>query len=78
MHTYEAVCMQNINGNGGLSLAEVDKAIVELFPKYDFKPALMQAFKAADRDGNGFVTWVPMRLRDASCAYSLNTKAWSA
>jgi hypothetical protein len=46
----------DVNGNGGLSLAEVDKAVVELWPAYNHKPALMRAFKAADRDGNGFVT----------------------
>lgn len=44
------------NGNGGLSLAEIDKAIVELYPGYDHKPALMRAYKAADTDGNGYIT----------------------
>ena len=33
--------------NNGLSLAEIDKAVVELFPRYDHKPALMRAYKAA-------------------------------
>eukprot|EP01052_Picozoa_sp_SAG31_P041413 SAG31_NODE_6272_length_2093_cov_4.616349_2_plen_340_part_01 len=46
----------DVNGNGGLSLAEIDKAIVELYPGYNHKPALMRAYKAADTDGNGFVT----------------------
>ena len=44
------------NGNGGLSLAEIDKAIIELYPAYNHKPSLLRAYKAADRDGNGFVT----------------------
>ena len=43
------------NGNGGLSLAEIDKAVVQLYPGYDHKPALMRAYKAADRNGDGFV-----------------------
>ena len=30
------------NGNGFLSLAEVDKLIVEGFPEYDNKPAIMR------------------------------------
>ena len=46
----------DVNGNGGLSLAEIDKAVVESYPGYDHKPSLMRAYKAADRDGNGFVT----------------------
>ena len=43
------------NGNGGLSLAEIDKAIVELYPEFDHKPALMRAYKAADKSGDGFI-----------------------
>ena len=30
------------NGNGGLSLAEIDKAVVELYPDFDHKPALVR------------------------------------
>ena len=43
------------NGNGGLSLAEIDKAVIELFPEYDHKPSLMRAYKAADVSGDGFI-----------------------
>ena len=43
------------NGNGGLSLAEIDKAVIELYPGYDHKPALMRAYKAADVSGDGFI-----------------------
>jgi len=50
------------NGNGFLSLAEVDKAIGSTFPELDNKPALMRAFKAADVDGNGFVRRNEFRL----------------
>jgi Ca2+-binding EF-hand superfamily protein len=46
----------DVNGNGALSLAEIDKAMVESFPEYNHKPALMRAYKAVARDGNGFVT----------------------
>jgi Ca2+-binding EF-hand superfamily protein len=43
------------NGNGALSLAEIDKAVVELWPRFDHKRALMRAYKAADRNGDGFI-----------------------
>ena len=46
----------DMNGNGGLSLAEIDKAIVETFPQFNHKPALIRAYKAADRDNSGFIT----------------------
>jgi Ca2+-binding EF-hand superfamily protein len=45
----------DVNGNGALSLAEIDKAIVESYPRYDHKPALMAAYHAADRSGDGFI-----------------------
>jgi hypothetical protein len=38
-----------------LSLAEIDKAIIELWPQFDHKRALMRAYKAADRNGDGVV-----------------------
>ena len=44
------------NGNGMLSLAELDKGVVELWPKLNNKPAIMRAYKAADVSGEGFVT----------------------
>jgi hypothetical protein len=39
------------NGNGALSLAEIDKAVVELYPTFNNKPVLMRAYKAADYNG---------------------------
>lgn len=43
------------NASGKLSLAELDKGVVNLFPEWNNKPAIMAAYKAADRSGNGFV-----------------------
>ena len=43
------------NASGKLSLAELDKGIVTLFPDMNNKPAIMAAYKAADRSNNGFV-----------------------
>ena len=56
------------NGNGGLSLAEIDKGVVSgaftkvLSPEgstggesFDHKPALMRAYHAADRSKDGFI-----------------------
>ena len=43
------------NGNSTLSLAEIDKAIVELWPEFNHKPALMRAYKAADVNQDGWV-----------------------
>jgi Ca2+-binding EF-hand superfamily protein len=43
------------NGNNILSLAELDKAVIETWPAYDNKPAIMRAYKAADKNGDGFI-----------------------
>jgi hypothetical protein len=44
----------DLNGNGKVSLAEVDKLIVEKFPILNHKAALMRAFhKTTLRDGDG-------------------------
>jgi Ca2+-binding EF-hand superfamily protein len=43
------------SGNHKLSLAEIDKAVVELWPHFDHKRALMRAYKAADSDNDGYV-----------------------
>ena len=50
------------NGNGGLSLAEIDKAVVDGqigralgCADFNHKPALMRAYKAADTSGDGFI-----------------------
>ena len=52
----------DVNGNGGLSLAEIDKAVVEGVigaalhcPDFDHKPALIRAVKAADASGDDFI-----------------------
>jgi Ca2+-binding EF-hand superfamily protein len=50
------------NGNGILSLAEIDKAVLELWPQFDHKRALMRAYKAADRNGDGFIRRREFRL----------------
>ncbi|CAH1767487.1 2905_t:CDS:2, partial [Entrophospora sp. SA101] len=44
------------NGNGILSLAEIDKAVIELYPHFaKDKPAIMRAYKATDVSKDGFV-----------------------
>jgi hypothetical protein len=50
------------NGNGLLSLAEIDKAVSELWPQLNNKPAMMRAYKAADRSGNGFIERKEFRM----------------
>lgn len=58
----------DVNGNGGLSLAEIDKGVVSgIFAKvlssdgcatgesFNHKPALMRAYHAADRSRDGFI-----------------------
>ena len=52
----------DFNGNGSLSLAEIDKAIVELWPQFDHKKAVLRAYKAADRNGDGFIRRREFRL----------------
>ena len=42
------------NGNGLLSLAEIDKLVREEYPQYDDKQALLRAYTFADADGSGF------------------------
>ncbi|EGB07345.1 hypothetical protein AURANDRAFT_27914, partial [Aureococcus anophagefferens] len=46
----------DFNGNGMLSLAEIDKLVSEEYPEYDNKQALLRAYKFADVDGSGFIT----------------------
>jgi len=43
----------DFNGNGFVSLAEIDKFAVEQFPLLNHKPALMRAYKATIKKGNG-------------------------
>merc|ERR1719235_1760310 len=42
----------DFNGNGIVSLAEIDKMCVEAFPLLNHKPALMRAYKATIKTGN--------------------------
>ncbi len=47
----------DVNRNGVLSLAEVDKALCESLPQLAAnKPAMLRAFKAADRSRNGWLS----------------------
>lgn len=43
------------NGNGHLSLAELDLAVMRLWPTMNFKPAIMRAYKLAEKSGDGFL-----------------------
>ena len=54
------------NGNGLLSLAEIDKAVLELYPQFNHKAAIMRAYNAADTSGDG---WVGRREFDMLLRY---------
>ena len=43
------------NGNGLLSLEDIDTAVKTLYPQFDHKPALMRAYNAADDRGDGWL-----------------------
>jgi Ca2+-binding EF-hand superfamily protein len=43
------------NASGKMSIAELDKGGIMLYPALNNKPALMRAFKATDGSGNGFI-----------------------
>lgn len=46
----------DFNGNGFLSLAEIDRAVLELLPAmHKHKPAILRAYKAADVSKDGFI-----------------------
>tara|TARA_Y100000389_G_scaffold204989_1_gene261683 strand:- start:1478 stop:2074 length:597 start_codon:yes stop_codon:yes gene_type:complete len=45
------------NDNNLISLAEIDKLILERYPKYDHKPALIRAYYAADKNNTGLITF---------------------
>eukprot|EP01117_Protostelium_nocturnum_P009908 TRINITY_DN352_c0_g1_i1.p1 TRINITY_DN352_c0_g1~~TRINITY_DN352_c0_g1_i1.p1 ORF type:complete len:188 (+),score=63.09 TRINITY_DN352_c0_g1_i1:24-587(+) len=48
--------VMDYNGNGIVSLAEIDKACIELYPELaKDKPALIRAYKAADSSKDGFI-----------------------
>eukprot|EP01043_Picozoa_sp_COSAG02_P052181 COSAG02_NODE_5585_length_4212_cov_3.607829_1_plen_305_part_00 len=50
------------NCNGVLSLAEIDKAVVELWPQLNNKQVLMRAYQAADVNGDGLIGRREFRL----------------
>jgi Ca2+-binding EF-hand superfamily protein len=60
------------NGNGILSLAEIDKAVIELYPHLaKDKPAIIRAYKAADTSQDGFIDFKEFgRLIDLLHYYS--------
>jgi Ca2+-binding EF-hand superfamily protein len=45
------------NGNNLISLAEIDKLILERYPQFDHKPALIRAYYAADKNNTGLITF---------------------
>ena len=45
----------DVNGNGALSLAEIDKAVVEVWPKLNHKKPMMRAYMAADISGDHLI-----------------------
>jgi Ca2+-binding EF-hand superfamily protein len=46
----------DLNSNGILSLAEIDKAVIEIWPEFNHKQVLMRAYKAADVNQNGLIS----------------------
>lgn len=52
----QAFTRADVNGNGMLSLAEIDKLIVEAWPHFNHKPSLMRAYRAADANRTGFIS----------------------
>eukprot|EP01105_Mastigella_eilhardi_P015933 TRINITY_DN3650_c0_g1_i1.p1 TRINITY_DN3650_c0_g1~~TRINITY_DN3650_c0_g1_i1.p1 ORF type:complete len:395 (-),score=96.31 TRINITY_DN3650_c0_g1_i1:124-1260(-) len=52
----------DVNRNGFLSLAECDRAIVEILPKYaKNKPAILRAYKAADISQDGYIQYAEFK-----------------
>jgi Ca2+-binding EF-hand superfamily protein len=43
-------------------LAEIDTAVIELWPQFNHKKALMRAYRAADVNGDGFIKRREFRL----------------
>lgn len=62
----------DVNGNGRISLAEIDKLIVEKYPTFNNKPALMRAYKAADADDDGLINRKEFKRLWAYIAYFNN------
>mmetsp|Transcript_13853 Transcript_13853/g.16508 ORF Transcript_13853/g.16508 Transcript_13853/m.16508 type:complete len:394 (+) Transcript_13853:60-1241(+) len=49
----------DVNGNGLVSLGEIDRFVCKQYPIYNidhYKPALVRAYKFADKDGSGLIS----------------------
>merc|ERR1711920_366926 len=57
----------DFNGNNIVSLAEIDKLVVEHYPLLNHKPALMRAYKAAIKGGGD--DWVQKKEFKALLGY---------
>ena len=53
---HELWLMYDNNNSGQISFAEIEKAVVEHFPEFDNREALMRAYKFADEDNSGLIT----------------------
>ena len=51
----EAFNTLDTGSSGGLSLVEITKAAVKLWPKFNNNPALLRAYQAADKSGDGYI-----------------------
>jgi hypothetical protein len=65
---------RDTNGNGRLSLSEVDDAVDDLWPSYMHKGSIMYVFKACDADGNGLITRREFASMVRSLAYFAQLK----
>mmetsp|Transcript_33855 Transcript_33855/g.40945 ORF Transcript_33855/g.40945 Transcript_33855/m.40945 type:complete len:225 (-) Transcript_33855:417-1091(-) len=68
------VCMKlfdvfDFNGNGMLSLAEIDRVIVQQYPPLDHKPALIRAYYASDKNKTGFISRHEFRTMLSNVVY---------
>lgn len=65
------------NGNNIVSLAEIDKMVVENYPSLNHKPALMRAYKKTIKEGNGD-DWVQKREFKTlmGCIFYFNKCYW--
>jgi Ca2+-binding EF-hand superfamily protein len=52
----------DVNGNGVLSLGEIQMGIERLYPEINHRPAMLRAYKAADVNGDGFIGRREFRL----------------
>eukprot|EP00854_Cymbomonas_tetramitiformis_P017787 gene17787-21184_t len=59
----------DFNGNGILSLAEIDKVICDKYPPLNHKPALIRAYYASDKNKSGFISKHEFRTMIANVIY---------